>query len=104
MSGKICRYEGSMDLLVIEDLQGHPMAYTHSDRLARLYFAAPGMLTVMERMAQLCQRVACSTMDQALKQEAIDTLGEANLALQAAIRTEIDEHSGSEPHVSSTKP
>ena len=90
VAGKIRRHSGTVDLLIVEDLQGCAMAYTQSDSLARLYFAAPGMMNLMERVAILCKWVANSDMDQEMQQEAIDILDEVNVVFQAAANVEID--------------
>ncbi|CAK0776345.1 hypothetical protein WCLP8_5390001 [uncultured Gammaproteobacteria bacterium] len=67
------------------------MAYTQSDSLARLYFAAPGMMNLMERIAKLCGWVAGSDMEQEVQQEAIDIINEINIIFQAATGVEIVE-------------
>lgn len=90
VAGKIRRHAGPVELLVVEDVRGFPMAYTQSDSLARLYFAAPGMMHLMERIAKLCGLVAGSDMEQEVQQEAEDIMNEINTIFQAATHVEID--------------
>ncbi len=90
VAGKIRRHSGPVELLVVEDLRGVPMAYTQSDSLARLYFAAPGMMHLMERIAKLCGLVVGSDMEQEVQQEAQDIMIEINMVFQAAVNIEID--------------
>ncbi|MEO5355063.1 MAG: hypothetical protein H7835_17895 [Magnetococcus sp. XQGC-1] len=73
----------------MEDLQGDPLAYTQSDILARLYFAAPGMLETMGRIATLCKKMSAANVDLEFQKEAVDILEDANLVMHAAIGIEI---------------
>ncbi|MBF0421252.1 MAG: hypothetical protein HQL78_13960 [Magnetococcales bacterium] len=87
--GKIRRCKSDEDFLVVEDIYGNPIAYALDDVLARLCFAAPGMLNTMGRLAAICRLIAGSTLDQKIKLEIIELMKDANLALDAAREIEI---------------
>ncbi|MBF0185406.1 MAG: hypothetical protein HQM06_13630 [Magnetococcales bacterium] len=91
VAGKIRKHTGKVDLFLVEDLHGWPMAYTQSDSLARLYFAAPGMLNLMERMATFCDRVAMTDVDPDIALEAWEILSEVQLVIQSAADIKIDQ-------------
>ncbi|MBF0185898.1 MAG: hypothetical protein HQM06_16130 [Magnetococcales bacterium] len=91
VAGRIRKHAGKVDLFLVEDLHGWPMAYTQSDSLARLYFAAPGMLNLMERMAIFCDHVAMTDGDPDIALEAWELLSEVKLVIQSAADIKIDQ-------------
>ncbi|MBF0369419.1 MAG: hypothetical protein HQL52_08195 [Magnetococcales bacterium] len=90
LPSKIVKYEGKAELYIIEDLNGQHLGYTGQSETARLYYAAPGMLEVIERMAFLCQRISESAVESAIRQEAVEILVEANTVLTAASKAKIE--------------
>ncbi|MBF0612377.1 MAG: hypothetical protein G8345_13120 [Magnetococcales bacterium] len=88
---RIVRHDGSPEIYVVEDSNGQVMAMTPSARMARLIFAAPGMLDALGRLANsmetLGQRQFQATPR--LLEEISQSLEDANSALNAAIQTRI---------------
>lgn len=89
---KIRRLEGKTELYLVEDYQGKPLAYTHNERLARMVFAAPGMMDALDNLSKTIQ-ILVSQQKETSKQEAMESAAEslkdAHTAMRAALKTEI---------------
>jgi hypothetical protein len=87
---RILHHQGDVDLFVIEDMQGRQIVYTHSGLLARVCFAAPGLLNTMDRVSSLCVQLSNKMQDHELQQEASDVLEEIRTILESAIHAKIE--------------
>lgn len=98
MPRRITRIHSGVELFMVEDVQGHVMAYAQNARMARLIFAAPGLLTAMERLGETTQSMLMKIQEgsKEMNQQAIlDTLQQvledANTALVASLAVTIED-------------
>ncbi|MBF0186121.1 MAG: hypothetical protein HQM06_17265 [Magnetococcales bacterium] len=84
-SGGISKSRRLIDLYVIEDLHGIPMGFTQSESLSRIYYIAPGMLGMMERLAKFCLGIIQNESDPALRLEAEEIYEEIREMIHVAM-------------------
>lgn len=98
MPRRITRIRSGVELYMVEDMQGHPLAYAQTPRMARLIFAAPGLLTAMERLGETTQNLLgrmqagpVEGQQQIMLETLQQALEDANTALVASLGVGIDE-------------
>lgn len=104
MPRRITKIHSGVELFLVEDVQGQAMAYAQTARMARLIFAAPGLLTAMERLGETTQSLLMKVQEGTMEmnqQAMLDTLQQvledANTALVASLAVHIEDEADHAP-------
>lgn len=93
MPGKIMHTHAGGDFFVVEDITGQPVAISPSLRMARLIFAAPGLLNTLESIATALEKFGRNGghMEPEIVESLLQALKDASSALEGAARVQIEE-------------